>query len=59
MKTLALSLLLIGCASVTPDDRAKVYLIRAHEWTLQCKAYQFDRSVGLVEEVPDMAKACK
>lgn len=53
---------LIGCASlraVTPADRAKAYAAEAAAAQTACKAYRFDRSVGLVADVPAMSALCE
>lgn len=63
---LAIVLLLVAlcacaCAalqSVTPETRAAAYAREAQGVTAMCKAYRFDRSVGLVGEVPEMARVC-
>ncbi len=60
--TLAGLLLGSGCAalgSVTPADRATAYESEARGVATLCKAYRFDRSVGLVPDVPAMTELCK
>lgn len=52
---------LFGCAalsSVTPADRAQAYAAEARGVATLCKAYRFDRSVGLVADVPAMTELC-
>ena len=59
---LAAGLTLSGCAllgKVTPADRAAAYAREAQAAALECKAYKFDRGLGLTDEVPAMAALCK
>ena len=52
---------LIGCAAamkVTPEQRASVYQREGQAAQALCKAYLFDRSLGLTNEAPAMAKLC-
>ncbi len=58
MKTILLLLTLSGCASVTPENRFKVYSAKAVDFQVTCKAYRFDRSAGLVTDVPALSKLC-
>lgn len=55
------AVVLSGCAllSVTPADRAQGYAAEARAVSALCKAYRFDRSVGLVADVPAMSEVCK
>jgi hypothetical protein len=56
------SALSLGCAALqgaTPADRAAGYAAEAKTVGALCKAYHFDRSVGLVPDVPAMAEICK
>lgn len=59
MKKLLFCLFLMGCSAITPDDRAKAYSLYAKDFNVKCRAYRFDRSVGLTPEVPEMKEACK
>jgi hypothetical protein len=59
MKKIVLILALNGCASITPENRAKGYALEAADFRFKCKAYRFDRSAGLVGDVPTMTEACK
>lgn len=58
MKKLFLILCLSGCASVTPQDRAKAYEFIAKDAEVKCQIYHFDLSSNLTLEVPAMTKLC-
>lgn len=58
MKKLIFVLFFSGCASVTPQDRAKMYQIFAKDHKFKCSAYHFDLSANLTPEVPEMTEVC-
>lgn len=59
MKKLFFVLMLSGCASVTPQDRAEAYRYFAKDVKFKCAAYHFDLSANLTPEVPEMTEVCK
>lgn len=62
MRAALCAFLFAGCAAfsnVTPAERAEGYGRIAEATRAECKAYNFDRTMGLVVEVPRMAELCK
>lgn len=59
MKKLLMIVFLSGYSSVTPQDRAVIYELKAKVFAADCKAYEFDLSANLVSEVPAMTEACQ
>ena len=52
-------LVLAGCVTVTPADRAAGYAAEAKGVDALCKAYRFDRAMGLTPDVPRMSELCE
>ena len=53
---------LIGCGAafkVTPADRQAAYQKEAQTVQVLCKAYLFDRAMGLTLEAPAMTELCE
>lgn len=65
LTSLAFALVLVigGCAalnlnSVTPAQRAATYQREGQAGSVACKAYKFDRALGLTNEAPAMTELC-